>query len=64
MHMLLSRIQAHALPAAIGAAVALLVLFGAWKLVKGVAKLVVLLILVAAVACALFWVAKGGTLPH
>ncbi len=55
MQVLLSQFAAHPVPTAVGAAIALVVLIGVWKLVKGLAKLVLTLILIAAIMGILVW---------
>ncbi len=60
--MFLSQFAAHPVPVAVGVAVALVLLFGVWKLVKGVAKVILLLILAAAIVGILIWMGQGGPL--
>ncbi len=58
MQVLLSQFAAHPVPVAIGAAIALVVVIGVWKLVKGVAKLVLTLMLIAAIMGILVWMGR------
>ena len=63
MQGLLSQFAADPIPYAIGAVVAVFLLMGAWKLLKGLAKVVLIVALLAAIAGILFWMSQGGPLP-
>ncbi len=54
---------AQPIPFAIGAVVAVFLLIGVWKLMKGAAKVVVILLLIAAIIGVLVWMGAGGPLP-
>jgi hypothetical protein len=63
MDAIMSQFAATPIPFAIGAVVAVFLLLGIWKLVKGAAKVVLILVLVAAIVGVLTWMGNGGKLP-
>jgi hypothetical protein len=63
MHTLLAQFAANPIPFAIAAVVAVLALIGVWKLGKGGLRVVLILVLIAAIVGVFAWMAKGGPLP-
>lgn len=52
--------MSNAMPLAIAAVIAVFLLIAVWKLVTGAAKMIVMLVLVAAIIGVLAWMGKGG----